>query len=65
MVVDVLFNAGDHVPLIPLFDIVGKADKLPPLQIAATGEKVGITFGVTVIIMVVVVAHCPAVGAKV
>ena len=60
-----MFIAGDHVPLIPLEDVVGKADKLPPLQIAATAEKVGVTVGVTVIVIVVFVAHCPAVGAKV
>ena len=57
MVVELLFNAGDHVPVIPLIDVVGKADKLPPLHIEATDEKVGLTFGVTVIVIVVVVAH--------
>ena len=60
-----LFKAGDHVPLIPLVEVVGKADKLPPEQIGATGIKVGVTFGFTVMVKVVVVAHCPAVGVNV
>ena len=63
----VLFNAGDQVPVIgvPFVELVGKALKLPPEQIAATGVKVGVTFGFTVIVSVAVVAHCPAVGVKV
>ena len=46
--VAILFNAGDHVPVIPLLDVVGNADKLPPLHIAATCVKVGVTFAFTV-----------------
>ena len=61
----VLSNAGDQVPVIPLFDVVGNADNAAPLQIGVTAVKVGVTFGVTVISSVVVVAHCPAVGVKV
>ena len=60
-----LFRAGDQVPVIPLVEVVGKADKLPPEQIGVTAAKVGVTFGFTVIVNVVVVAHCPAVGVKV
>ncbi len=60
-----MFNAGDHVPLIPLIEVVGKADKVAPEQMAATEAKVGVTFGLTVIVKVVLVAHCPAVGVKV
>jgi hypothetical protein len=51
--------------VIKLFDVVGKADKLPPEHIAATAVKVGITFEFTCMVSVVVVAHCPAVGVKV
>ncbi len=51
-----LFNAGDHVPVIPLFDVVGSADKLAPEQIGATRLNVGV-LGFTVIVTVVVVAH--------
>ena len=60
-----MLNAGDHVPVILLFEVVGNADKLPPEHIGDTAVKVGVTFGLTVIVNVVVVAHCPAVGVKV
>ena len=60
-----LFKAGDHVPLIPLVEVVGNADKVAPEHIGATAAKIGVTFGLTVIVNVVVVAHCPAVGVKV
>ena len=58
-------SAGDHVPLIPLLDVVGNAFKVPPEQIGATALNVGRIFGLTVMVRVVVVAHCPAVGVKV
>ena len=61
----VLFNAGAHVPVIPLLEVVGSAVSVAPEQIAATGSKVGTTFGLTVIVKVVVVAHWPAAGVKV
>lgn len=64
-VVAVLFKAGDQVPVIPFVEVVGKADKVAPLQIADTGLNVGVTFGFTVINIVVETAHCPAVGVKV
>jgi hypothetical protein len=63
--VAVLFSAGDQFPFIPLFEVVGSALSVAPLQIAATELKMGITFGLTVIVNVAVVAHCPAVGVKV
>ena len=34
--VAVLSKAGDQVPVIPLFDVVGKAANVAPEQIAAT-----------------------------
>ena len=64
-VVAVLFNTGDHVPVIPLVDVVGNAAIVAPEQIGATCENVGVTIGFTVILKVVVVAHCPALGVKV
>jgi hypothetical protein len=64
-VVAVLSKAGDQVPAIPLFDVVGNAVSVVPAQIGATALNVGVTFGLTVIVSVVVVAHCPAVGVKV
>ena len=46
-------------------ELVGKTGAVAPEQIAATAEKIGVTFGVTVMLSVVIVAHCPAVGVKV
>ena len=60
-----LSKAGDHVPFIPFVDVVGKGDKASPLHIADTAANVGVTFELTVIDKVVVVAHCPTVGVKV
>ena len=65
VVVAVLFKAGDQVPVIKLFEVVGNANKVSPEQIAGTGVNVGKIFGFTVIVNVVVVAHCPTVGVKV
>jgi hypothetical protein len=50
-VVVVLFNAGDHAPVIPLVDVVGSAANVPPLQIGDIGANVGVVglFTVTVI----------------
>ena len=53
----VLFKAGAHVPEIPLLDVVGNAVSVAPEQIAATAVNVGVMFGLTVIVKVVVVAH--------
>ena len=46
-------------------ELIGKTGAVAPEQIAATGSKVGVTFGVTVMLSVVVVAHCPASGVNV
>ena len=61
----VLLIDGDHVPVIPLFDVVGKALIVAPEQNGPTGSKVGVVFGVIAIVNVAVVAHCPAVGVNV
>ena len=58
-------SAGDQVPVILLLEVVGNADKVAPEQIGATAVNVGVIFGLTVIVNVVVVAHWPAVGANV
>jgi hypothetical protein len=63
-VVAVLFNAGDHVPVILLLEVVGRVND-PPLQIGATCVNVGVMFGFTVTLIVVVVAQAPAAGVKV
>ena len=63
--VAVLFSAGAQVPVMPLVDVVGNAVSVAPEHIGATAVNVGVIFGLTVIVKVVVVAHCPAVGVKV
>ena len=50
---------------MPLLEVVGNGDNVAPEQIGATAVNVGVTFGLTVIVNVAVVAHCPAVGVKV
>ena len=54
--VAVLFKAGAQVPVIPLLDVVGNNDKVPPEQIAATGLNVGV---ITAFIVTDVVAVTP------
>jgi len=61
----VLSKAGDQVPVIPLLEVVGNGVSVAPEHIGATAVNVGVTFGLTVIVKVVVVAHCPAVGVNV
>ena len=63
--VAVLLSAGDQVPVMPSLDVSGNAFKVPPEQIGATAVNVGRMFGLTTIVSVVVVAHCPVVGVKV
>ena len=53
----VLSKAGDQVPVMPLVDIVGSADKVPPEHIGATALNVGVMLVLTVIVNVAVVAH--------
>jgi hypothetical protein len=47
-----------------LLEVVGKADKISPEQIGVTAVKVGVMLGLTVIVKVAVVAHCPTVGVN-
>ena len=42
---------------MPFVEVVGNALKLPPEQIGATGLKVGVTLGLTVMVNVVGEAH--------
>jgi hypothetical protein len=65
VVVAVLSSIGDQEPVYPSSEVVGKAAKVPPAHIGATAVKVGVMFGFTVIVIVVVVAHKPTVGVKV
>jgi hypothetical protein len=50
---------------MPLVEVVGSTVSVAPAQIGATAVNVGVMFGLTVIVSVAVVAHCPAVGVKV
>jgi hypothetical protein len=43
VVVAVLSKAGDQLPVYPLFDVVGNAGNVSPLQIGATAVNVGVT----------------------
>jgi hypothetical protein len=53
----VLFIAGDQVPIILLFEVVGNAGKLAPEQMELTCVNDGTEFGVTVIVIDDVAAH--------
>ena len=61
----VLSSAGDHDPVIPLIEVVGRAANGFPAQIVCTWVKFGMLFGITVIVIVAVVAHCPVSGVNV
>lgn len=58
---------GFHVPVIPFAEVVGNAGTMPPSQIAKLLPKlnVGVMFGFTVTVNVVVVAHSPFAGVNV
>jgi hypothetical protein len=64
-VVVVLSNGGFQIPIIPLLEVVGSAVIGPPLHTGFTVEKVGTILGLTVMVKVVNVAHCPPFGVKV
>ena len=57
MVVAVLFRAGDQVPVIPFRDVAGRGFSVPPEQMGATAANMGVILGLTVMVIVVVVAH--------
>jgi hypothetical protein len=63
----VLTVDGLHAPVILFVDVVGNVGTVPPLQMLSVVPKlnVGVIFGFTVTVNVVVVAHWPAVGVKV
>ena len=48
-----------------MLEVVGKAAKVPPEQIGFICVKFGVTIGFTVIVIVVLLAFCPASGVKV
>ena len=63
----VLLTTGDHVPVIAgvFVELVGKTGATSPEQIGVTAANVGVINGLTVIVKVVVPAHCPAAEVKV
>ena len=64
MVVVVLSMEGDQVPVKPSLEVVGKMIT-SPLHIGAIAVKTGVTGEPTFTVIVVVVAHCPALGVNV
>jgi hypothetical protein len=63
--VDVFITAGFHVPVIPLLDVVGNAGAVAFWHNGPICVNVGVSWALTAILKVVVVAHCPAVGVNV
>ena len=63
--VAVLIVAGLHVPLIPLLDVAGKAEAVLFWHNGPACVNVGTTCGLTVMLNVALVAHCPAAGVKI
>lgn len=63
--VTALFKGGVHEPLMPLVDMFGKEANEESEQIGGMGLKVGTTEELTVMVNVVVEAHCPALGVNV
>ena len=53
------------MPEIPFVEVVGNAVNVCPEQIGAMALNTGVVFGLTVMVNVVLVAHCPAVGVNV
>ncbi len=62
VVVAALFIAGDHVPEIPLVELVGSSGIVVPKHNGPTCVNDGIIFGVIVMLIVSVVAQSTAVG---
>ena len=58
-------NAGVHEPVMPLLDVVDRADKVAPEHIGAIAVNVGVILELTIMVNVAVVAHCPGSGVKV
>ena len=63
--VAVFIVAGLHVPVIPLFDVVGRTGAVLFWQSGPIAVNVGVICELIVMLKVAVVAHCPADGVKV
>jgi hypothetical protein len=60
----VLSRIGDQKPVIPLIEILGSGDKKSPEHIGLIGSKIGVVFGITVMVSFTGVPHCPKLGVK-
>ena len=60
-----LIVAGDHVPGMPLVDVVGSVAGVAPTQYCGMTGNVGVTGALTVTLIVACKAHWPADGVKV
>ena len=60
-----MIRAGDHVPVMPLFETAGSVAGVAFWQYGPNKLKVGVIFGFTVTVKVTGVAHSPVVGANV
>jgi len=61
----VLTVDGDHVPVMLFDEVAGNTPGVAPTQYGPSCVNSGVTFALTTTVIVVVVAHCPAVGVKV
>jgi len=61
----VLIVAGDHVPVIPLVDVVGKAGAVLYWHREPIGLNIGMTRFLTGISITAFSAHCPTSGVNV
>ena len=50
---------------MPLLEVVGNGASVAPAHIGPTAVNAGVILELTTIVIVAVVAHCPAVGVKV
>ena len=57
--------AGDHVPTMPLFEVVANVGEAAPWQTFGIAAKTGVTWSSMVMSNVVGRAHCPAAGVNV
>jgi hypothetical protein len=65
VIVLVLFKAGDQLPVIPLLEIKDNAANVAPEHIGVTALNKGTILGLTTMIKLEGIAHCPTVGVKV
>ena len=59
MVVMLLFNDGDQVPMIPLLEVVGNGAKVFPAHIVGTCVKIVVTIGLTVMVIELLLIMAP------